>query len=483
MKNIYLAILFLLISFAAVSQANKETESINEYLKSTVKYSNKLIVNSSVQSVIKSNILEAGLSVNIGDKYNDAHILSSYFIDIDDKLVPFGSISEILSAPDFIEVLKNDKFKLKTEEDGIALQTLFCLIDNYDPLGFFKVDHTWYFIRDKFFNDITAYEIITDKKSNIISIEYHSDLRTNIPESFLAVNKKEKFGRIEDVVVKKDSISSHNYLLQNADYTFSSALAEIPIDTKESLTGVYYCELKSTQTYPEGDQCITSYSFMLMSNNGDYEKFRDGKALTESDVFTENILKSIKINNEEDAKAFQDIVDIINPVSNSFRILKKFYLQDGIWFFLRETSFDDLYGYMVKTDESGAIKYVDYSTITDEDILRFRMKDEGFMVDYKFNLISPATNKVTLKEGEGLCVEISFDADMVNAKGAWIMTRFDGRNQGMCVATTMESPFTDGMTGMSLENQSHTVEYFLLKNGGTDIENALGLVKIEITFE
>jgi hypothetical protein len=39
------------------------------------------------------------------------------------------------------------------------------------------------------------------------------------------------------------------------------------------------------------------------------------------------------------------------------------------------------------------------------------------------------------------------------------------------------------MTGMSLENQSHTVEYFLLKNGAEDTEDALGAIKVEIEVE
>jgi len=138
---------------------------------------------------------------------------------------------------------------------------------------------------------------------------------------------------------------------------------------------------------------------------------------------------------------------------------------------------------MVKADDKGIIKYVDYSTITDKKILRFKMNDTNFIVDYKFKLVSPTINKIILKKGEGLSVEISFDADMVNAKNAWILTRLDGYDMGMKVSTNMESPYNDGITGMALENQYHTVEYFLLESGGTDIENALGVIQIEIEME
>ena len=72
---------------------------------------------------------------------------------------------------------------------------------------------------------------------------------------------------------------------------------------------------------------------------------------------------------------------------------------------------------------------------------------------------------------------------MVNAKGAWITTRFDGYDDGMYAGTSIESPYTNGITGGALENQYHTVEYFLLENGSEDTDNALAVIKIEIEVE
>lgn len=483
MKHIFLTGLFVLLSLSAFAQEAGETQSINEYLESTVKYHNELMVNSSVQSVIKSDIMEAGLSVNIGDEYNDAIIYSSYFMQVDGSLLPFESIFTILSSEEFIKVMKQNKFKLRTEEDAIALQTLLCLIDDYEALGYFKEDKTWYFVRDEFFDDVIAYEITSDKKGNILSIEYHSDLKKEMPESLLAVYQKEEFGRITDEVAKADSAWAHNYLSQKADYTFIPTKIDLPIDAPDSAASVYSCDLESTEIYSDGTKGTSGYSFMLMANNGVYEKIRDAEAVLESDMFTESILKSMKINTEEDAKDFQDLIDLLNPVDKSFRFLKKFYQQDGIWFFLRATRFDDIYGYMVKTDEAGAIQYADYSAITDTDILRFKMKADDFMVDYRFELVRPATNKVTVKQGEPLSVEISFDADIINAAGCWIMMRFDGRDAGFHASTSMESPYTDEIIGEAFENPHHTVEYYLLKSGAEGIEDALAVIKLEIEVE
>lgn len=39
------------------------------------------------------------------------------------------------------------------------------------------------------------------------------------------------------------------------------------------------------------------------------------------------------------------------------------------------------------------------------------MKNKDFKVDYKFELVKPPENKVTVKHGEGLNVEISFDTN------------------------------------------------------------------------
>jgi hypothetical protein len=154
-----------------------------------------------------------------------------------------------------------------------------------------------------------------------------------------------------------------------------------------------------------------------------------------------------------------------------------------MWFFVREKSFDDLKGYILLADDENRVSYMEYATISEESVLRIKMKDPHYKVDYKFKLINPASNKVKLKKGEGLSVEISFDTDMVNATGCWIMTRFDGHDQGMYAGTSIKSPYTDGITGMALENSNHTLEYFLLKNGAEDTEDALGVIKIEITVD
>jgi hypothetical protein len=222
---------------------------------------------------------------------------------------------------------------------------------------------------------------------------------------------------------------------------------------------------------------------MLVSSNDEYIKQASVNGLLEMPLFLKSLQEKYTLKTEDDARLFQYVLDDLTPVSSFDIELKTFYKKDNMWFFIREKSFDDLKGYILVVDDKNKVSYMEYATISEESILRIKMKDPKYKIDYKFKLVNPTTNEVTLKKGEGLSVEISFDEDMVNAKGCWIMTRFDGRDGGMYAGSSIESPYTDGMTGMSLENQSHTVEYFLLENGAEDTEDALGVIKVEIEFE
>lgn len=69
---------------------------------------------------------------------------------------------------------------------------------------------------------------------------------------------------------------------------------------------------------------------------------------------------------------------------------------------------------------------------------------------------------------------------MANANGAWIMTQFDGKAMGTYAGSSIESPYKDEVPSEALENEHHTLEYFLLKSGAEDTDDALGVIKIDI---
>lgn len=478
--------MLLLITFCSIvgfAQTNVEQTKTNDYLESTIKYSNKLIISSTSQKVLASNIIESRLTFSTGDKYNSSTIQEQYFIKSGKNFTAFRYKSDMLASSEFLESIKSKKFKLITDDDGVAFQSMLKLMDNERGLGFFKEDNTWYFVRSEFFDDLEVYIITVDKKGQISKVVYEDRLEKALPETLLKAGEIVQNTDFENTTIsKKDSTYMHNYLLDNVNYVFEISPLNFYSVNKISTILLNKCNLKVTEGQ-EGMSSTTNNSFMLVSSNDEYIKQASVNGLLEMPLFLKSLQEKYTLKTEEDARLFQYVLDDLAPVSSSDIELKTFYKKDNMWFFVRKKSFDDLKGYILVVDDKNKVSYMEYTTISEESILRIKMKDPNYKIDYKFKLVEPSTNKVTLKKGEGLSVKISFDEDMVNAKGCWILTLFDGNNGGMYAGTSIESPYTDGMTGMSLENRSHTVEYFLLENGAEDTEDALGVIKIEIKVE
>lgn len=469
----------LVFSVAAFSQNNTEQKNIKDYLESTILNKNELLISENSQNVSAADIYQSELLFS--NRHRDGHniLRLEYFIKIDDKLTPFRDKNNLLASSTFIKSL--NAFKLKTEEDGVAFQSLLKVLDYQRDSGFFIEGNTWYFNRGTTFGETKAYVVTTDNKGQIVTIDYTDNLETNLPETLLQPGEIVDYSNSEASISKKDSDYMYNYLLDTVNYEFEIAPLDFYSINKISTISLNKCNLKVTEG-EKGNSFTRNIPFMLVANNNEYIKSSiDG--LLEMPIFLNSLQKKYTLKTEDDARLFQYVLDDLSPINKSDIELKTFYKKDNMWIFVREKRFDDVNGYILVVDNKNKVSYMEYTTITEESILRLKMKDPNFKVDYKFKLIEPATNKIKVKQGEGLSVKISFDADMVNATGAWILTRRDGMDSGMRAATTMKSPFKHGITGMSLENQFHTFEYFLLKNGDKNIENALEKIKIEIEVE
>jgi len=486
MKKTKVVMLFAFLFVSGIGFAQKTTEQtkIENYLKSTIEYGNKLIVSNSSQNVLASDIFESKLTFNTGDKYNNVSIEERYFFKTGDKFTPFKYKSDILSSKELIESIKAKNFKLKTEEDGVAFQSILSLMDNERGLGFFIEENTWYFIRSEFFSEIKAYIVNTDSEGQISSVVYKDELKKELPEKLLRSGDILPNNNSEKAVVsEKDSIFMHDYLLKKANYKFEITPLNFYSLNKISTILINKCSLVITQG-ENGMTSTSTSSFMLVSNDNEYIKQSSIDGLLEMPLFLKSLQKKYKIKTEDDARLFQYVLDDLSPVSKSDIELKTFYKKDNMWVFVREKSFDDLKGYILLVNNKYKVSDIEYATISEESFIKIKMKDPNYVVDYKFKLEEPATNSVTLKKGEGLSVKISFDADVVNAKGAWILTYFDGNEGGMYAGTSIDSPYTDGLTGPSLNySKYHTVEYYLMESGEKDIEKALDSIKIDIKVE
>ncbi|WP_111707213.1 hypothetical protein [Lutibacter citreus] len=477
MKTILISILAF-INIAAFSQNNVEQTKIKDYLESTIQNKNTLLISKISQNVVASDIIKSSLTINTGDKYNNNTIQELYFIKTDNKLTSFKNLSELLASSEFLESLKSKKFKLLTEDDGVAFQSILKLMDNERGLGFFIEENTWYFIRDKFFDDVKAYIVTTDKEGQISKIVYENKLKKTLPETLLQAGESIDYTDSVAVISKEDIDFMRNYLFNKTNYKFEVSPLNFYSIHKISSILINKCNLKVTEV-DEGGSFTNNTPFVLVSSNNEYIKTSINELL-ETPLFLKSLQEKYTLKTENDARLFQYVLDDLSPVSKFDIELKTFYKKDNMWFFVREKSFDDLKGYVLLVDEKNKVSHIEYTTISEENILRLKMKDPTFKVDYKFKLVQPTSNKVTLKKDEGLSVEISFDENMVNATGCWILTQFDGRKDGMYAGTSIASPYTDGRTGMSLQNKPHTIEYFLLKNGEENTENALSKIKIKI---
>lgn len=473
--------LTLIMSVSVFSQNQTEQTKIKDYLESTLLNKNTLLISNTSQNVLAADIYQSELLFSTSHQDGHNILQLQYFIKTANQLVAFKDRNDMLASSAFIKSLNAKKFKLKTEDDGVAFQSVLKLLDYEYGLGFFINNNTWYFIRDKRFDEIKAYVVTTDNSGQISKIVYEDELKKALPETLLQPRKTIDYTDSEAVISKKDSAFMHHYLLDNVNYEFEISPLNFYSLNKISTLSVNKCNLKVTEG-EEGNSFTNNTPFMLVSNNGEYIKTSiDG--LLEMPIFLNSLQKKYQLKSEDDARLFQYVLDDLSPVSKFDIELKTFYKKDNMWFFVREKRFDDLKGFILLVDNKNKVSHIEYSTISKESILRLKMKDPNFKADYKFKLVQPTTNKVTLKKGEGLSIEVSFDEAMVNASGCWILTRRDGNDSGTYAGNNLHAPYKQGITGMSLENQYHTFEYFLMKSGSDNIEDALSNIKVEVEIE
>ncbi|MDF1550798.1 MAG: hypothetical protein P1P88_23450, partial [Bacteroidales bacterium] len=405
---------------------------------------------------------------------------SFFFIKTKSGLQPVGNFMEnIPTIPEFVASI-NKRFKLKTEQDGIDFQTALYVFDqkNFNK-GFFQKGNIWYFIREKFFDDISGYQVVTDNNGTITSIIYNRKMEVELPEELIAEGKKASFPKpTPSVIEKSDSLFMRDYAFKQLKYRFSVEEISTPELKKVSGAGFYNVQIFYTQG-DESNQYESTINTCLLAVNGAFGKDSRWAELIQNELFTKSIQKSFMLKSEKEARQFEILLDTLWPILDP-ATPKNFYKKDDIWFFVREVSGDETTAMMVLTDKIGKVLYTKYGTVDENNIMRLRMKDENFKIDYAFNLMKPQNNNLTVKAGTNIPVEISFNVLPAQAKGAWVLTRFDGKKTGFYASTSIESPYTDEIPAKYLTEGAHTVEYLLLPSG-PDTDKPLGKIILNIT--
>lgn len=453
---------------------NSDNEKAINYLNSQVQCNIECIINPAVQDIINADILDASIAINLGDKYFDATIFSRVLLKNESVNASFEASYYLLTSPEFIQALNKD-FTLKTEKDGINLRSLFFIFDDESRGEFFTVDDKWYFIRSEFFGDISVYVVSVDEKGKILNIE-SKDLEIEKPETTMGSASNIRFDKpAQDYLSEARKAEIENMLYEQANYSFTLE----PIENETLDLKLYNGKLFETQLLADDVEASSEYSFVMLAKNDDFSVLNSKAKLFDNQRFLEEVIAHFKINTNAEAQAFEIFVDQFLDAEEDH---KKIYKEEDIWIFVREESFGDFSGLMVSVDENGGIKNLDECQIDAEHKLRLRMKDESFIVDYAFNLEEPASTEQTLSDTDNLPVTISFNADMVNAAGAWILTRMNGKDVGFSASTTMESPFTDEIPGKYLGKGNHKIEYLLIPSG-QDTSSPLGSIIFNIKIK
>lgn len=475
-KNIFLiALLFSIIIGNA--QSDEQSKAIYDYLENTKLVSVRQISDNNLSKISNATIYYADLSFDMENSGYGNTINSAYFIKVKNEFTAFKHAYDLLASNLFINSLK--KFTLTSDQDAIKFQTALLLFDDQKfNDGFFKKDNQWTFVRKSFFNRAELIVVNTNEKGEIIKIEYQYE--SEMPE-YESIAAREELQTVADneKTAKKDSMEMLMYLSENVDYNFTINEQSFPELKSLSNADFYLIELKVNEVID--DVCsTTTWESNLMTFQNQFYNTSSLNNLIKSHLFFKSISPDYVIANTDDAANFESILDAILPVSSNEESLKSHEkLADDIWAFTRSESFDQKQGWLVQLNEKNQIKQLTYGEISDVAVLRIRMQDPNYKVDYAFKLNAPKTTDITINEGDNLEIEIAFNELPVNAAGAWIMTRFNGQNVGIMASTQMTSPFYEEVPSEELTKGKHVLEYLLLKSG-EDTDNNLGNITINI---
>lgn len=471
---------FLLAALIHFLSGQAQNEAINNYLENTKQLSVKYIGDNNLSQLSNATIYQADLSFDLENSGYGSIINSAWFIKTQTELKSFRQMEELLGSTLFINSLGN--FSLQNNEDALLMQTILLLFDNESfNEGYFQKENQWFFVRSKFFERAELIVVTTNESGKITSIEFrHED---NMPAfEGIAAGEKLPSERIVMKLQQNDSLEMLNHLAAEVDYHFTIKESLYTELKAISAADFYLIELSISQKQQDESYTSTMES-ILMDYQNQYFTTSSIENLLSSTLFFESINPDFVLANESDAAQFEAILDVLLPLSTDQQNLKSHTkIADDIWAFTRTESFDQMHGWMVLLNDKKQIKALSNGEISETAIMRMRMQDPDYKVDYGFKLINPAETNLNLKESQGLNIEIEFSEIPVNASGAWIMTRFDGKKAGIMASSQMTSPFYDEVPPEPFTKGKHILEYLLLMPG-EDTDNTLGHIVLTINVK
>lgn len=477
LKQLFIGI-FLISFIIGHSQSDDQKMAIFNYLESTKLITIKQIADNNLSQISDATIYNADLAFDLENSGYGNSVNPAYFIKTRTENIAYRNVTDILTSDIFIKSLNG--FSLKTNEDALLLQSVLLLFDNESfNDGFFQQDNHWTFVRRSFFERAELILVSTDDKGKITAIEFKEERNMPAYES-TAAGESHKSEPIITKIPEKDSLEMLNYLTTGINYEFKIVETIYPELKPISNADFYRIELSVNQTEGNESYSMTMESNLMAYQNQFYTTTSNENLLTSS-LFSQSIKPDYVIENNSDATNFESILDILLPIYPGRETCKSHKkMADDMWAFTRDIAFDQATGWIVQLNDKNQIKALTNGDISEANVLRLRMQDPDFTVDYGFQLKAPKTTDISIYEGDKMEIEIAFNELPVNAAGAWIMTRFNGQNVGIMASTQMTSPFYEEVPSQELTKGEHVLEYLLLMPG-EDTDNTLGEIIINIT--
>ncbi len=459
------------------SSKGNEKKAI-KYLEKQIKHEATMWLTKQEQKVLDADVINARLFVDLKNTNINYNIVSNYFLRHKENFHPFDTPKDIITSKEFINAL-NPNFTLKTEEDAIMLRSVFYAIDQTTKGIIFKQNDKWIIVNKKWFGELLYFKITTNSKGKITEIIYEEGWLQK-PETIMGKNPNINFdnSNYQFSELYKNDITQ---LLRNSYESYKFELEPIKLTGLKENVKIFDGNLAVTKKHNNISNTFKQ-SFVLIKNAKKYSLIANKEDLIRDETFIEAMSKAYTIKNTTEAQDFENLLDEIVPVGSFAEKEKKHYQKENIWCFVRDKTFDDEEGILVLTNKKGKILYMDnFRKIDGSAIIKMKMHDPNFKIDYAFKLVEPSSKNLTLQSGETVPVKITLNADAANAMNLYIAT-FSDNQMIEFDAGDLEPLFTTNINSFLFDGK-YTLEYVLLPSGKKNKSEALASIEMTINVE
>jgi len=473
-------ILFLLIISNILMAGGAEEQLKKLNVKPEFHYENPFN-HEAFEKVSGAKVLLGGITYRSSEMELEISSSYYYFLITGNNISSYDSPQLLFSSPDFFKTIRSD-FKIKIRKEAEMFQDFLYLIDqNSSFTSYFKEGNDWYFIRRTFFEDIEAWKITTDENGTISAMEYNEKMDVTIPdEVYEAYYPSAVYNELEEYTPSNDHILQMNDII-GKQKKYSESATELTNESLSAISNAGFYEFSFTIEEEINDEEYGTYTssmssvFTGISFNNTLQLFYSFTEMVESPLFLQSLKPAYSIQNESDAAAFELVLD---DYTNHMRSHKMLFSRDDAWYFVRDESFGEKEGFIVRTDSDGKISNISYSNNLGIDIPEEEFDETT--ADWGFNLIEPNSNSIEIVEGTSVNYALEFNEKPVTQMGAWIFASLNNENLDMYFGSEITSPHYGDVKSEELPIGKHILDIYLMRPGN-DTETALDKASVEIS--